>query len=214
MLPLFTGLTEKEFTDIIAHVHMDFRQSEEGEVIAAQDEKCNGLIYLLKGTMTSDYYSPDGIFTLSETICDTHLIEPESLFGMKPRYTRSYICATSCEFVIVSKTDFINVMMDYRIVKTNIMNALCARVQRAMAMATEPEPDSVEKKIVRFIGTHSVIQQGTKNLQIKMEDLADIIRETRLNVSNSLKNMRMKQLIEQPRRSIIQIPEFNSLKNL
>lgn len=212
MLPVFTGLTETEFTELLAHIHIEFRQFSEGEVVVSQYEKCKSLIYLLEGEMTCTMTSMDGKYEISEQVCSPHLIELQSLSGLQQSYTRSYYCQTDCRLLIVSKQEFINIMMNSQIVKYNVLNHLCAMIHKANASLMSYEPDSVEKKIVRFIEHNSTIGKGTITLRIKMEDLGEIINETRLNVSNAIRNLRSIGLISGQQRGIIIVPDFKNLK--
>ena len=68
------------------------------------------------------------------------------------------------------------------------------------------------RKIIDFIATRAEVQDGCKTLQIKMEDLADILDETRINVSSALNLLQKKGLVEL-RRKEIHIPSFKLLTN-
>lgn len=212
MLPIFTGLTETEFTEILTHIHIEFRQFNEGDTIVSQYEKCNNLIYLLEGNASCTLSSLDGKYEITENLQIPHVIEPHSMFGMQQNYTHSYICNSACQTLIVSKREFVSYMMNCQIVKFNVLNILCAHINRATTLLMEYEPDSVEKKIVRFIEHHIVAGKGSIELRVRMEDLGAIINETRLNVSNAIRNLRSAELLGNQQRGMIIVPDFQKLK--
>ena len=71
-------------------------------------------------------------------------------------------------------------------------------------------PCSIEGSIVRFIALRSELSGGEKWIYIKMEDLADMLQETRLNISKALNNMQEQGLVTLSRKEIY-IPSFNKL---
>lgn len=72
---------------------------------------------------------------------------------------------------------------------------------------------NLEGRIVRFILTHIEKMQGEKMLKVKMDDLAQCMDDTRLNVSKALNTLQDKELIVLRRKEII-IPEPTKLLEL
>ena len=68
----------------------------------------------------------------------------------------------------------------------------------------------VRQKIIQFFLLQAHKVEGEKIIKIKMEDLAKIIDETRINVSRELNEMNEKGLIELGRKSIY-IPALEQL---
>ena len=211
LLPIFNGLTTEELTQIIAQVHLDFRQYGDGEAIVCQDDRCDRILYVLSGKIRSEYSDPESRFMVTEVIDGPVVVEPYNLFGMSQRYEHSYVTIEPSDTVTISKRDFNNIMLNYNIVKTNILNMFCAKIQHLAKMARECEPESVEKKIVRFLRCHTLNGKGCKSLQIRMEDLAFLIKETRLNVSFALRRMNQQGYIQRPQRSTIVVPDMQTL---
>jgi CRP-like cAMP-binding protein len=211
LLPIFNGLTTEELTQIISQIHLDFRQYGDGEAIVCQDDRCDRILYVLNGKIRSEYADPESRFIVTEVIDKPFVVEPYNLFGMSQRYEHSYVTIEPSDTVTINKRDFNNIMLNYHIVKTNILNMFCAKIQRLTKMTRECEPESVEKKIVRFLQCHTLNGKGYKTLQIRMEDLASLIKETRLNVSFALRNMNQQGYILQPHRSTIVVPDMQML---
>lgn len=210
-LPLFTGMTTGELTQMLAHIHMEFQQYEAGEVIVAQDDRCNKLIYVLRGKVKAEYIDHERHFVLKEFIDYPFVIEPHNMHGMTQKYEHTYMTEKRTDTVMISKQEFLAIVLNYKIPRMNIMNMLCAKVQKTEQMLRQGEPKTVEGKIVQFVRRYAITGKGTKLLQIKMEDLANHIQETRLNVSNVLKAWSQQGLISQGRGSF-QVDNFEELK--
>ena len=71
-------------------------------------------------------------------------------------------------------------------------------------------PTSIKGRIAQFIGMRCNSINGRKSVQIKMERLADILCETRLNVSKALNELQGEGYIELRRKEII-IPSLKRL---
>ena len=68
----------------------------------------------------------------------------------------------------------------------------------------------VRKKIINFFNLQALKPEGEKSVRIKMEDLAAIIDETRINVSRELNEMQANGWIVLKRKSI-SIPALEKL---
>ena len=90
------------------------------------------------------------------------------------------------------------------------MNLLCQRAQLKNAQIWNAHQLPLPEKSVEFIAIRSESQEGCKTLQIKMDDLADILGETRINVSRALNLLQKCGLIELRRKEIL-IPSFKQL---
>ncbi len=208
MLPFLNGLTSEELTSIIARIHMDFNQMKDGECIASQGERCDRLTYVLGGKICAELMDSDNKFILTETLDEPFVIEPENIYGLNQRYSRTYTVIDGADTVSISKHEFNNVMLSHYIVKVNMMNMFCANIQRLNSTIRRPEPESVLLKVVKFLQAFTLSKTGEKRIDIKMEDLAGFIRETRLNVSFALRQLNDEGLIIQGKRASITIPDF------
>ena len=64
-------------------------------------------------------------------------------------------------------------------------------------------PSSIKGRIIQFIGMRCNSINGSKMVQIKMERLAGILCETRLNVSKALNELQDEGYIELHRKEIV-----------
>ena len=209
-LPYFQGMSKDEITSILDKVKLLFARHADGERIAVQGSPCNSLTLLVRGKLTSKCVSPDERYTLTEEIATPFAFEPYSLFGLAPTYRSSYYANGECDTLTIEKSYLFNELSRYNIFLMNMMNLLCQRVQLKTSQIWNARQLPLPEKIVEFIAVRSESQEGCKTLQIKMDDLADILGETRINVSRALNLLQQKKLIEL-RRKEIHIPSFKLL---
>ena len=198
-LPLFQGMTVQEVSDVMSHVRLDFANYHQGDEIVMQGESCKKLIYIISGEVMAEYRNTNLQFILTESLPDLKVIEPYNLFGMYQTYSRTYTFATDGSTLAIDKHVMLNQLMTSNIVKINFMNIVCNKYQQTLRLLCNHPDNSVRHKIVKFILSHSIIPKGRKDVQIKMTDLANIIHETRLNVSIVLNEMKEQQLITMQR---------------
>ncbi|MBO4565584.1 MAG: Crp/Fnr family transcriptional regulator [Bacteroidaceae bacterium] len=210
-LPLLQGLTMQEFSDLIMNLKLDFQQWEEGDLIVGQGDRCNNLIYVIDGTFESELHDETTALILSE-VCTSvpHLIEPYNLFGVKRSYERSYVFKSSGSTFSISREFFMQRMLHNNIVRSNYINFLCNNLRKANALRTAVPHENIEEKIKSVIASFCLCSNGEKNVRVKMSDLADLVDETRLNVSSVLNKWNDQGLIEL-RRYGFRIKDFDRL---
>jgi len=194
-LPLFQGMSTQEVSDVMSHVRLDFVNYHRGDEIVMQGESCKKLIYIISGEVMAEYRNANQPFTLTEPLPDLKVLEPYNLFGMYQTYSRTYTFATEGSTLSIDKHVMLNQLMTSNIVKINLMNIACNKYQQTQRLLCNYPDDSVRHKIIKFILSHAIVPKGRKEMQIKMTDLADIIHETRLNVSIVLNELQEQGLI-------------------
>lgn len=211
-LPLLQGLTMKEFSELIVNLKLDFQQYDEHEVIVNQGDRCSALTYIMDGTFEVEYHDDKTAFILSEQSDDQpHLIEAYNLFGVKRSYERTYSFVTKGNTFTISRDFFIKRMLENELIRSNYINYLCNNLRKANDLRKYEAPSGIESKIVNTIASYSLLSGGQKNVRVKMNDLAQIVDETRLNVSGVLNQWNEQGLIEL-RRYGFTIKDFGLLK--
>lgn len=209
-LPLFQGLCKNDFTNIIGKVKLHFRKYDAEDIIVEQGEPCDQLIFLLNGEIISQATDEQHSYSLFETFGSPFVIEPYSLFGMQTRYTATYKARTETNIVTIDKSFVLAELNNYEIFRLNYLNILSNRAQVANDKLWNSYAGSIQDKIVNFILLRSMRPDGEKVLKIKMEDLANLIDETRINVSKVLNDLQEKKLIQLTRKEIY-IPALEKL---
>lgn len=204
LLPLFQGLSISQLQQIFEHIKLDFCQNRERETLVLRGDRHDQLIYILSGRYSAEYVASDGRYRFLEMLDAPALLEPEGIFGYNQDYVRTYKFVTGGSTFLIDKNVFKNYLINYNVVRTNMLNLLCTRIQKEQQRTWELDNNgSIEKKIIRFFCLHSTVPTGEKVVKIKMEDLADILGESRTNVSKGLNNLQNRQLLQLRRMGII-----------
>lgn len=209
-LPLFQGLCKNDFTNILGKVKLHFRKYNADEIIVEQGEPCTQLFFLLNGEIISQSTDRQHSYALHETFDSPFVIEPYSLFGMHTKYTATYKTRTAANLVSIDKTFVLSELNNYEIFRLNYLNILSNRAQVAYEKLWNSHIGGAKEKILNFLLLRSMKPNGEKLLRIKMEDLANLIDETRINVSKELNEMQEKGLVQLSRKEIY-IPALEKL---
>jgi CRP-like cAMP-binding protein len=202
-LPYFQGMSKDEITSILDKVAFDFHKLSDGETICDTGDRCDSFIIVTDGKALSTIVAPDGTYSLTEEIESPHAIEPYSLFGKDTTFKRKYTANGNCTILVIDKQYLFSEFTKYEIFTINLLNLISRRAQMQSYAIWNYTPTSIKGRIVQFIGMRCNSLAGRKSLQIKMERLAGILCETRLNVSKALNELQDEGYIELHRKEII-----------
>lgn len=205
-LPLFQGLSQEDFTNILGKVKLHFSKHKAGETIIKANDRCHELVFLLQGELAGTTISSDKSFSFVEIFRKPHLIEPHSLFGLENRYQSTYSAHTDANTLSIDKSFIMKELFKYEIFRINYVNNISNKLQMFYKRNWYTAPESIEEKIIYFILRLAEKPEGEKMLKIKMEDLARYVDDTRLNVSRALNDMQEASLLQLNRKEIA-IPE-------
>lgn len=210
LLPLFQGLSKNDLTTIIEKVKLHFLTFQEGEVIIQQGTPCHQLCFLLSGEVTAQTKDEAHAFSLSEMLKEPYIIEPQSLFGMHPCYTATYLANTQVHVLTIDKSFIFSELNNHEIFRLNYLNILSNRNQIAYQKLWNTHIGTIREKFVNFIALRCQFQDGEKVLYTTMDDLSKLINETRINLSRLLNDLQDKELVQLKRKAIF-IPRFEKL---
>lgn len=209
-LPYFQGMSKDEITSILDKVAFDFHKLSDGDTICERGERCDKFIIITNGEATSRVDAPDDTYSLTEEICAPYAIEPYSLFGQDTTFKRKYTAKGDCTILVIDKQYLFSEFTKYEIFTINLLNLISRRAQMQSYAIWNYTPKSIKGRIVQFIGMRCNSINGRKSIQIKMERLASILCETRLNVSKALNELQDAGYIELHRKEII-VPSLKRL---
>lgn len=212
-LPLFQGMSKIDFTDILEKVKIHFNKYEPGSCLVRQDTPCNQLIFVLDGEVQIESNDKTHKYTLWENFKSPNVIEPYSLFGMRPYFTASYTAVTEVNTLNIDKSYILNELCRYEVFNLNYMNMLSNRSQVIYNKLWNSHIGKTRDKIINFLLLRCMTPYGAKKLSIRMEDLARLIDDTRINVSNVLNDLQNRGLIQLGRRTF-SIPELREVVQL
>lgn len=209
-LPLFQGVSRSDFLEIAERIRIGFSTIGRGKHIATQDERCNELIFMLRGEMCLTRQSNDHAYSITEWTGRPTVVQPECLFGLSTCYTHSYTSARTTELIKIDKAAVRDILFFYPTFRINYLNLLSSQSQRALSVQWRPMPQTLRDRFVTFVATRCLRPAGHKQLSIKMEDLAKELLDTRLNVSRMLHVLEEEGLLT-IKRCCIDIPALEQL---
>ena len=209
-LPLFQGLCKSDMTKILEKVKLHFQHFSPGEVLVNQGDQCNKLLFLLDGTLLRTTFDRKAKFTLHEEIECPQIIEPYTLYGMDTSYFSEYSAATEVGTVSIDKEYVLKMLQDYPIFLLNLVNMMSNRVQTLRKKIWNSHIGDEELKIVDFISHRCLSIKGKKVIDIKMDDMATLLNEPRINISRALNKFQRLGLVELTRMRII-VPTMEDL---
>lgn len=186
-LPLLMGLSVDNLMDIVEKVNFEFKKFHYGHTFVTQGEKCDKIIYVLNGSLCTSKHDINRSFILNEIFKqEPYIIEPQNLWGMHQRFERSYSFVSDGGICIIEKRHINYMMTHYDIIKTNFLSMICNKLQYATERLAKNIPKSTEEKILLFLKHNKIYFAGKTEIKIKMQQLAYLIADTRLNVSKVL----------------------------
>lgn len=209
-LPLFQGMSRTELSEVVEKVKLHFLRIEAKKKIFSQGESCNKLVFLLSGELTSEIHAPCGTFSLIETFDKPQMIEPYSLFGKRPSYKATYTAKNDVSLLTIDKQYIYGVLDKYEVFRMNLLNLLSNKAEQLHTHIWSISPQPLEGRLAHFVRSLCSTPHGPKTLRIKMDDLATLLDDTRLNISRVLNKWQQSGIIEMHRKEFVfhTIPTF------
>lgn len=208
--PLFTGLTSDNLQQIIGQTKFSFNKYHAGQFIKREGEPCLNLTFLISGCATAITYADDYSYSVEEQMEAPKILQPERLFGLTQRYSKSFRANSTCDTVDIGKNDILRLSDEFLIFRLNLINIVSAISQKAERAAWHSLADRSEGRVLQFFKTHIEKPTGQKTIRIKMTRLAAETNESRLAVSKQLNHFQELGLLSFSR-GIISIPAYEKL---
>ena len=212
-LPLFQGMSNDDLTQLVGHTKLDFRKAEERTVIVKEDTPCRELLFILDGDVLVESRGANSHYIITETAHGPLAIQPERLFGLHQRYSRSFTTCSTCHLLSISKQEVLRLLAEQMIFRFNLLNITAAQAHRYERTLWQVPPANLPQRIIRFIMARCLRPAGEKHIKIKMTTLAEEMGCSRLEVSNALHQLQDRALLNISR-NFIHIPHIEQTLNL
>lgn len=210
-IPLFTGMSDDELERVMSHTCFDYQKVREGEVIARQGERCGQLFLLIDGTIEQCAESEGRQYAVTEWINGPTILEQSCVFGVAQRFAHTLRATTSVNLITLEKTELLKLASDSLIFRLNIINLLATALQKHELRLWAHSPASLTDRLARFFLNHVAVPYGHKLFHIKMNDLALLLNDSRLDISRALNAMQSRDLLTLSRGKIV-IPHIEALR--
>lgn len=212
-LPLFIGMSYDELQRIMSKTKIDFGKVPEGSIFVRQGEKCSRLLIVIDGVVHYHGIADDGAFSVDEEIHYPHIVQLESIFGRFQNFMRTITAVTQVSTITIDKNEVLSLISKSLIFRLNLLGLLSTRIQKEEQENWHHQAKlKLEDRIVLLLRRKCLIPTGHKSFKIKMIDLADILNDSRLDVSTALNNLQSKGLIKLSRGKI-DVPDMLKLGN-
>lgn len=179
-------------------------------MLAESGSLCDSLLFVMKGTVCATLSGDSNQYKLHEWLSSPVVIQPENLFGLTTVYTRMFHAADELQYFVISKGDIRDVLFEYPTFRINYLNMLSRQCQQQSRHLWRKQSQSLHERFVHYIQQRSIHPAGHKQLQIRMDDLAESLLATRLRVSQMLHDFQKQGLLV-TLRGRIDIPRFERL---
>ncbi len=196
-LPLLLGLGVHDLMTIVEKVKFAFDKYYDGYTIVNQGDRCDKIIYVLRGELCAFRRNDaEGMHTYEYFTREPYIIEPQNIWGMHQKYERTYSFTSEGSTCCIEKRQLTYLISKYEIVRTNFLSLICNKLQSCNALLREGIPSTTSGKLIKYIKNNKVVHDGRTVIKIKMDQLASLISDTRLNVSKVLNQWESRGIIE------------------
>jgi len=210
-LPLFLGIGSSELSEIVGNTKFGFHKLLAGQLLAAEGDRCTQLFFLMAGSLSVESHADNHRYSIVEELSAPAVIQPEHLFGLMSRYSRTFSAQTDCSLLALSKEEILRLLDSYLICRLNFLNILSMQAQRQGRTPWRQNPTDIRQQFFAFLRLRCITQAGRKVLKIKMETLGHELHQSRLNVSHMLNQLQEEGLISITR-GLITIPQLELLR--
>lgn len=209
-MPLFQGIGRNDFWEIAERIRIGFHRKSAGTPLVKCNDSCDALHFVMKGRLRVESVSEDYSYSLQEWVDAPLVIQPECMFGPTTRYTRTFVADEEVHYFLISKGDVRDMLFNYPTFRINWLNLLTRQVQMQNHRLWRKRPEELDKRFLQFLLFRTMRPAGKKVLHIKMEQLAEEMLTTRLNVSQMLRQLQEQGHLSYSRGKI-EIPQFEKL---
>ena len=207
---LFQGMSRADLMEVVTHTKFGFTKVAAGKRIVKDGDKCTHLYFLTNGTLECETLSDDHCCRVVERISAPYTLQPERIFGLSQSYSSSFKATEPCNLITLDKQEVMLLLETQLVFRLNMFNLLAAHAQRLEHRAWRSAPQSLRERIIRFFFSRCLFPAGPKTFYILMQQIAQELNDSRLDISNALNQMQADQMITL-HRGRIEIPMLERL---
>lgn len=213
-LPLLNGASRQRILDIAGKTKFHFLKYTDGETVAAVGEPCTHIKFLLSGAVRSSINTPDGRFSVAQTLTAPSVIAPEFLFGKSPYYPATVTSVGASGFLQIAKADYLSMLMTDQVFTFNFLNMLSSSSQKLIEGMLAVTNGALEDRIAYWIA--ALTQRDGTNIVMscRHRDLCATFGVPRSSLNAALESLRNRGLIEYNNTAIRVISRTELLKLL
>ena len=193
--PLFLGMSHADLMEVVGHTRLGFSKLPAGKWLVREGKPCTHLIFLTHGTLQCETQSADHSCRVVEHLSAPYTLQPEQLFGLSQRYTSSYKTKTVCNLISIERQEVQLLTETQLVFRLNLLNALSTETQRQRQNNWRAAPKTLRERLVRYFFSRCLYPAGAKTFFVLMQQIADDLNDSRLDISRALNEMERDQLL-------------------
>jgi CRP-like cAMP-binding protein len=200
--PLFKGLEHNDIEQILKGVPHRVRKFQSGSLIAQSGETVNSLMIVVVGTARGEMVDYSGRVIKIEDIPAPGALASAFLFGPHNRFPVNVICSTDIELLVIDRTDFLKLLMNYDRILVNFLNMISNRSQFLSEKIKFLNFKTIKGKLAQYILQKAGDDKKIIYLEVTQNELADFFGVARPSVARALGALEEEGLIEAKGKSI------------
>lgn len=207
---LFQGMSRDDLELVAGHTRFGFTKIAQGKIVFKEGAVCSHLYLLVNGNIRTVSSSDDHSITVEEEMQAPFVLQPEAIYGYNQRYTQTFVAQTDASFITIDKDEVGRLSEDFLVFRLNLLNIYATQVQKMQRQPWRQCPKTLRERIIRFFVLHCSYPAGPKTFYILMNQLAEELNDSRLNISRELNSMQYDRLLVL-HRGRIEIPSLERL---
>ncbi len=208
--PLFQGMSRDDLEIIAGHIRFGFVKVAAGKSIVRVGDPCTQLCFLINGTVKVETFGDEHRYAVTEQLSAPYILQQEAIFGYYQCYTHSFTALTDVNLLTIAKEEVFRLLEDFLVFRLNTVNQFATQIQKQSLQMWRRCPVTLRERLIRFLIQHCAYPAGPKTFHILMEQLAEELNDSRLNVSRVLNQLQKEGLVSL-HRGRIDIPQLERL---
>src|SRR5664280_925049 len=184
--PLFKGLSPDEIEKVLDNVPHNVNKFQSGSMICLSGEHVNSLMVVISGIVKGEMADYAGRVIKIEDIAAPDTLAPAFLFGSRNRFPVNVIAVSSAELLLISKTDFLKLLMNNDKILVNFLDMISNRSQFLSEKIKFLNFKTIKEKLAHYILQKAGKDRSSVKLSLTQNDLADFFGVTRPSVARAI----------------------------
>jgi cAMP-binding proteins - catabolite gene activator and regulatory subunit of cAMP-dependent protein kinases len=193
---LFSGLTESEIEKILTSIQVSESTFPKGEILAMQDEPCNRLIFLLKGSVKAEMTDPSGKIVKVEDIEAPNPLAPLFLFGKESKFPVQVTTHEQVTALIIPKSSVLKMLQTNEQLLRNYLDISAFYASALSKKLHLMSFRTIRQKIIIYLLNLPERSADQVELDRTQHALAEYFGVSRPSLARELRNMQDDGLIE------------------
>jgi CRP-like cAMP-binding protein len=186
---LFQGMSHADLMEVVTHTKIGFHKFTAGKRLVNAGDPCTRLTFLINGTFKAECFADNNAYRVTEKLAAPYLPEPERLFGIQQNYNCTYTTLTDVNLITIDKQEVMLLLETQLVFRLNMLNLMATETQRLSHHPWRTCPKSLRERMIHFFFAHCQYPAGPKTFHILMQQLADNLNDSRLDVSKELNQL-------------------------